>query len=126
MKRAYLFGAAALLILLIVVAYVSYSRKTKGDVCVRPTPQVVGPTAADPVVRALVETFNEEEVPLVLNRPKQKRDSPIGGPLPADPLLQLDDTQSPLLPRLRGFDRSPTPSDGEFCAYFEHRYPFAM
>jgi hypothetical protein len=194
MKRAYLFGAAALLILLIVVAYVSYSRKTKGDVCVRPPPQVVGPV--DPVARALVETFNEEgdeeEVPLVLKRPKQKQDSPIGGPVPVDPVLQSDpceaacrprarrtpytpksrpdfgdspvvsldrlselkerqrqrtnewaadmraktlqtptpprrlqtpdSTQSPLLPRLRGEDRSPTPSNTEFCEFEKNHY----
>jgi hypothetical protein len=103
MKRAYLFGAAALLILLIVVAYVSFSREKKdGGVCVRPPPPVVGPTA-DPVVRALVKTFteegDEEEVPLVLNRPKQKRDSRIGGPLPVDPLLQSNACMSPVLGR---------------------------
>ena len=97
MKKAYLFGAAALLILLIVVAYVSYSRKKKGDVedgsaCVQPTPQVVGPMAdRDPVVRTLAETFEMEDVddtPLALNRPSRKR--PVGGPSPAHVLLQSD------------------------------------
>jgi hypothetical protein len=104
MKRAYLFGAAALLILLIVVAYVSFSREKKdGDVCVRPPPQV-GPTA-DPVVRALAETFSEEgdedeeEIPLILNRPKQERDPAIGGPLLVDPLLQSSACMSPVLVR---------------------------
>jgi hypothetical protein len=92
MKRAYLFGAAALLILLIVVAYISFSREKNkdGDACVRPTPQVVGPNAnLDPVTRALLETFNEdgdeEEVPLDLNK---VRGAPIGGPVLVDPLLQ--------------------------------------
>jgi hypothetical protein len=71
MKRAYLFGAAALLILLIVVAYVSFSREKKGDVedggvCVRPPPQVVGPTA-DPVVQTL--DFDDEDDDVIpLNR----------------------------------------------------------
>ena len=102
MKKAYLFGAAALLILLIVVAYVSYSRKKKGDVedgsaCVQPTPQVVGPMAdRDPVVRTLAETFEMEDVddtPLALNRPSRKR--PVGGPSPAHVLLQSDACVSP-------------------------------
>jgi hypothetical protein len=89
MKRAYLFGAAALLILLIVVAYVSYSRKTKdGGVCVRPPPQVVGPNAP-PVERTLTfsEEGDEEEVPLVLNRPRNR---PVGGPSATHQLLRSD------------------------------------
>ncbi len=100
MKRAYLFGAAALLILLIVVAYVSHSREKKGDVedggsCVQSTPQVVGPMAEhDPVVRILAETFRDEDVediPLALNRPGFRfRFRPVGGPSATHQLLRSD------------------------------------
>ncbi len=250
MKRAYLFGAAALLILLIVVAYVSFSRE-KEDVCVRPPPPV-GPRA-DPDILTLITPDQHERllrlrdaldddskdvVPLNADESTSRklfadggvmstdelnerlqglRGPPTGGPLPVDPLLQSDpceaacrpktpktpyrpytpkpkpnfgdspvvsldrlsalqerqrqrtnewaanlraktlqtptpprrlqtppsqeravanliddmarknisaitQEQSPILPRLRGADRSPTPSDGEFCAYAESQY----
>jgi hypothetical protein len=227
MKRAYLFGAAALLILLIVVAYVSFSREKKdGDVCVRPPPPV-GPRA-DPDTLTLISPDQHERllrlrdalddgskdvVPLNADESTSRklfadgdvmstdelnerlqglRGPPTGGPLPVDPLLQSDpceaacrprarrtpytpksrpnfgdspvvnldklsaleerqrqrtnewaanmraktlqtptpprrletpaSTQSPLLPRLRGEDRSPTPSNTEFCEFERSRY----
>lgn len=78
MKKAYLFGAAALLILLIVVAFISSNRQKEEAVC---PPQVVGPTAAPvkgPEVRTLTFDDDEDDIPLVLNRPSRKR--PVGGP----------------------------------------------
>lgn len=251
MKRAYLFGAAALLILLIVVAYVSFSRENKdGDVCVRPPPQMVGPNVAHDHhivditpeqherllrLRDVLDDGSKDVVPLNADESTSRklfadgdimstdelnerlqglRGPPTGGPLPVDPLLQSDpcvsacrpraritpytprpmpnfgdspvvnldrlsaleerqrqrtnewaanmraktlqtptpprrlqtppsqeravanlihdmarknisaitQEQSPFLPRLRGEDRSPTPSDGEFCAYAESQY----
>ena len=88
MKKAYLFGAAALLILLIVVAFISSNRQKEEAVC---PPQVVGPTAAPvkgPEVRTLTFDDDEDDIPLVLNRPSRKR--PVGGPSPAPVLLQSD------------------------------------
>ena len=131
MKRAYLFGAAALLILLIVVAYVSFSREKKDeDVCVRPPPPV-GPTA-DPDILTLISPDQQERLLRLrdaldggskdvdestsrklfadgdvmstdeLNERLQGlRDPPTGGPLPVDPLLQSDPCVSACRPRAR-------------------------
>lgn len=69
MKKAYLFGAAALLILLIVVAYIASNRQKEGAVCVRPSPQVVGNMAAPvkgPEVRTLTFADDDDDEAILL------------------------------------------------------------
>ena len=76
MKKAYLFGAAALLILLIVVAYISSNRQKEEAVCVRPSPQVVGPTA-DSVVKILsFDDADDDILPLNRSEPAFGRANP--------------------------------------------------
>lgn len=81
MKRAYLFGGAALLILLIVVAYFSSTRNEVDAPVVGPIapPEVVD---GDPTVRKLLldDVGSDEE---------ETKPKPIGGPKPLDPRLQL-------------------------------------
>jgi hypothetical protein len=102
MKRAYLFGGAALLILLIVVAYFSSARNEVDAPVVGPIapPEVDG----DPVVRKLLFDGVEEGVDplkptpgaaelLLRMRPPPYsafETKPIGGPKPLDPRLMQE------------------------------------